>query len=141
MSDSGAERIDRLVLDTSAYFHFRAGHPEVLDAITRSLLVEVPVVVIGELEAAFEAGSRSRENQAVLREFLAEPFVRTRDITTTTAARYGRIFAALRRAGTPIPTNVMWIAAATVEAGGRLLTFDQDFRHVVGLDATILAIA
>lgn len=139
MSDSGADLIDRLVLDTSAFAHLRAGHPEVLATIARSTSVLLPVVVIGELEAAFEAGSRARENRAVLREFLAEPFVTTRDVTVATAARYGRLFAALRSAGTPIPTNDMWIAAATIEADGRLLTFDQDFRHVAGLQATILA--
>jgi predicted nucleic acid-binding protein len=138
MSASGADAIDRLVLDTSAYSQLRAGHPEVLDTIARSVSIVMPVIVIGELEAAFEAGSRPRENRAVLHEFLGEPFVTTWDVTSSTAGRYGRLFAALRRAGTPIPTNDMWIAAATIEADGRLLTFDQDFRHVGGLDAVIL---
>ncbi len=139
MSDSGADPVDRLVLDTSAYSHLRAGHPEVLATIARSISVVLPVVVIGELEAAFEAGSRARENRAILREFLAEPFVMTRDVTVETATRYGSVFAALRRAGTPIPANVMWIAATTLEVDGTLLTFDRDFRHVAGLRATMLA--
>lgn len=33
MTPSGVELADRLVLDTSAYSHFRAGNPRVLDLI------------------------------------------------------------------------------------------------------------
>ncbi len=44
-------------------------------------------------------------------------------------------------AGTPIPTNDVWIAAATVDAGSHLLTFDSHYERVEGLDRTILAAA
>ncbi len=64
-----------LVLDTSAYSHFRRGHAEVLDGIATATVVYLPAVVLGELEAAFRLGSRRRENQATLAEFLEEPFV------------------------------------------------------------------
>jgi hypothetical protein len=39
MPPSGAETAVRLVLDTSAYSHFRAGHPRVLDFIAESEIV------------------------------------------------------------------------------------------------------
>ncbi len=32
----------------------------------------------------------------------------------------------------------MWIAAATIDQGACLLTFDRDFDHVHGLDRMIL---
>ena len=102
---SGAEPIERLVLDTSAYSHLRAGHAHVLDLVASATAVLVPVVVIGELEAAFEHGRRSKENRLALAEFLAEPFVSESDVTHAVARRYGQIFARLRRAGTPIPVN------------------------------------
>ena len=54
------------------------------------------------------------------------------------ARRYGEIFAQLRRAGTPIPINDVWIAATTLDCGGHLLTFDGDFRSVTGLEVTVL---
>jgi predicted nucleic acid-binding protein len=50
---------------------------------------------------------------------------------------YGRLFAALRKAGTPIGTNDIWIAATAIEAGAHLVTFDQDFARVAGLDCTV----
>ena len=60
--------VDRLVLDTSAYSHFRSGHAQVLDALSRAERVLIPVTVLGELEAAFEWGSRARENRRALEE-------------------------------------------------------------------------
>jgi len=116
----------------------RAGHEGVLDRLAAAEMVLVPVTVIGELEAAFELGRRSRENRAVLEEFLAEPFVTTLGVTAEVARTYGRHFARLRRAGTPIPVNDVWIAAETLDCGGQLLTFDRHFQRIEGLDCTVL---
>jgi tRNA(fMet)-specific endonuclease VapC len=138
MPTSGAEPIDRLVLDASAYSYLRSGHPRVHEYVASAAVVLLPVVVVGELEAAFESGSRTRLNRDALAEFMAEPFVVTVDVTTSIARRYGEVFAMLRRAGTPLPVNDIWIAAATLDSAGHLLTFDQDFRRVPSLRATIL---
>jgi len=98
----------------------------------------VPATVLGELEAGFQLGKRAAENRRMLIEFLEEPFVSVIDVTTVTARHYGRIFCALRLAGTPIPINDVWIAASTVECSGHLVTFDHDFRRVPGLEYTLL---
>ena len=129
---------DRLVLDTSAYSHLRTGHPQVIDYVADAPVVIMPVTVLGELEAAFELGSRVQENRHALAELLNEPFVSVLDVTSETVRHYARIFVALRRAGTPIPMNDVWIAAATMECRGCLLTFDSDYRHVAELDYTLL---
>ena len=134
----GADAITRLVLDSSAYSHLRRGHPAVLDAVAAVRNVLVPVTVLGELEAAFDLGSRTKENRAALAEFLAEPFVSIITTTHPIARRYRQLVAQLRRAGTPIPVNDIWIAAATLDCGGHLLTFDGDFGRVSALDCTIL---
>ena len=139
MPTSGAERVSRLVLDTSAYSHFRRGHAGVLDALARAERVLIPMTVLGELEAAFELGSRARENRRALEEFIGEPFVDLLDTTASVARHYGRVFSALKRAGTPLPVNDIWIAAATMDCGGTLLTFDRDFERISGLDHLTLA--
>lgn len=138
MTRSGAEVSGRLVLDTSAYSHFRAGDERVLDLIAAAEVVLLPTIVLGELEAAFALGRRERENRELLAAFLAEPFVSILPVTPAVARRYGRVFADLRRAGTPIPTNDIWIAATTLDCGGHLLTFDGDFDAVAALDHTVL---
>jgi tRNA(fMet)-specific endonuclease VapC len=139
MIPSGAEGAGRLVLDTSAYSRFRAGDERVVELIAAAEIVGLPTVVLGELEAAFTLGRRERENRATLAEFLAESFVSILPVTAAVARRYGRLFADLRRAGTPIPINDIWIAATALDCGGHLLTFDGDFGRVVSLDCTILA--
>jgi tRNA(fMet)-specific endonuclease VapC len=139
MIHSGGEDAGRLVLDTSAYSHFRAGDERVLDFIAEAESVGFPTIVLGELEAAFSLGRRGRENRSTLSEFLAESFVAILPVTPAVALRYGRLFADLRRAGTPIPINDIWIAATVLDCGGHLLTFDGDFRRIAALDCTILA--
>ena len=51
---------------------------------------------------------------------------------------YGALFAKLRSAGTTMPVNDVWVAAATIEVGARLVTFDGDFARVPGLDVEFL---
>jgi tRNA(fMet)-specific endonuclease VapC len=140
MIPSGAEAAVRLVLDTSAYSHFRAGHPRVLDLIASAEIVFVSTIVLGELEAGFQLGRRERENRALLAEFLAEPFVSTLPVTPSVARHYGRLSADLRRAGTPIPINDIWIAATTLDCGGHLLTFDDHFDKTPSVDRTVLPV-
>lgn len=135
---SGAEAAPRLTLDTSAYSHLRAGHEGVLDLASAADAIFVPATVLGELYGAFELGSRAQENLVALSEFLSEPFVAVVPSTPSVARHYGRIYSALRRAGTPIPSNDMWIAAAAFETGSCLLTFDADFSAIQGLDRLIL---
>ena len=109
---------------------FRRGAP--------SSTIAVPVTVLGELHGGFELGSHVQENLVALAEFLAEPFVTVIQTTPSVARHYGRVYAALRRAGTPIPTNDMWIAAATLDTGACLVTLDRDFTRVQGLDCIVI---
>lgn len=132
--------VRRLVLDTSAYSHFRTGHADVLDLLARAERVLIPVTVLGELEAAFEMGQRGRENRRALESYLDETFVDVLPTTPSVAGHYGRVFAALRAAGTPLPVNDIWIAAATLDCGGTLLTFDRDFSRIAGLAHVTLTV-
>lgn len=127
-----------IVLDTSAYSHFRNNHREVVDVLARAERVYVPVIVLGELDAAFRIGARTADNRARLAEFLDEEFVDTVPLSREIAVRYGEVFAALRAAGTPIPINDVWIAATALQLASQLLTFDRDFERVGNLDVVVL---
>jgi len=104
------------------------------DLIAAAEVVFVPATVLGELHGAFEVGHRQRENQVTLSEFLGEPFVEVANVTADVARRYGKIYAALRARGRPIPANDMWIAATAMDKSACLVTFDRDFEQVAGLD-------
>ena len=138
MKNSGVERPARVVLDTSAYARMRAGHAGVHDWAVRADALFLTTIALGELEAGFRLGNRYAENRQVLDDFLEEPFASVLEVTRETARRYGLLFYELRRAGMPIPTNDIWIAALTMESGAHLLTFDGDFARINGLEHTVM---
>ena len=90
-------------------------------------------IVAGELLHGFRCGTRFERNLDDLRAFLDSPYVQFVPVGWTTADRFGRIAAALRRRGTPIPTNDVWIAAHAMETGADLVSFDAHFEQVDGL--------
>lgn len=47
-----------------------------------------------------------------------------------TAEQYARLFVQLRRTGTPVPTNDLWIAALALQHGLRVLTRDRHFARI-----------
>ena len=101
--------------------------------VSEALHVYLSTIVLGELLAGFLLGNQTERNRALLDSLLACSTVAPLPITTETADYYGRLFVALRKAGRPIPTNDLWIAAQTLECGAVLITFDQHFHDVPGL--------
>lgn len=92
--------------------------------------VIVSATVLGEYRAGLFATKAGERNRKALEEYLASPSVRTVPITDRTAELYAKVYQALRREGTPIPQNDMWIAASALEHGADLATRDEHFRHV-----------
>lgn len=123
----------RLCLDTTGYSRLMRGRPGLQQRLEEADEILLPVTVLGELEAGFRGGSRVDENRSVLEAFRGQPGVVVIDTTDNVAQRYAEIVAILRRQGTPIPTNDIWIAAAALENGGRIVAYDSHFRAVPGL--------
>jgi tRNA(fMet)-specific endonuclease VapC len=119
-----------LLLDTSAYSSFLAGHPEVGAAVRQAGRVVLTPVVLGELLAGFRRGRQRARNEGHLQSFLAAPRVEVVPVDDETAVRYAVILDALRAAGTPIPTNDIWISASAMQHGLAILTTDAHFRKV-----------
>ena len=130
--------MSRIFLDTSAYSAFMRGHPEIRHRIREASEIQLNPVVLGELRAGFLKGARQRENLAELAQFLASPRVEVVAVDEETAQRYAVVLDSLRRAGTPIPTNDVWIAASAMQSGSILVTTDPHFRVVVQLVVEIL---
>jgi len=128
----------RICLDTSAYSQFQRGSPEAVQAITGARSVLVPAVALGEIRAGFLLGSHADRNERALAEFLAHPAVRILDVDDETATVWADLFADLRRAGTPVPTNDLWIAASAVREGATVLTYDDHFRSIARVGCRVL---
>ncbi len=107
----------RLALDVNRYADFCRGVGTAVDALRRASEIIVPFVVLAELRAGFRCGGPSQHNERVLGRFLQSPRVTV-------------LFAELRQAGTPIPTNDLWIAALAVQHDLTLLTRDKHFNRV-----------
>ena len=123
----------RLLLDTNAYSALKRGHPAAADLVRRSEEVLFSTVVAGELLYGFRCGNRFERNRQELDEFIASPFVKVVPVTMATADRFSRVAAALRKRGTPIPINDIWVAAQAMETGAELLSFDRHYEAIDGL--------
>jgi tRNA(fMet)-specific endonuclease VapC len=123
----------KALLDTNAYSALRLGHELVAEQVRSSEEVLLSIVFVGELLFGFRNGSRYEENALALRSFLEDPNVRLLPVTWDTADLFGRISAALRKKGRPIPTNDIWIAAHAMEASADLISSDPHFGHIDGL--------
>ena len=120
----------RLLVDTSAYSAFLRGHEGVRRDVEAADSLVVTPIVLGELLAGFRKGTHFDANLERLQRFLASPRVRWVGVGEETASRYSILHDGLRRAGTPIPANDLWIAATAMEHGLRLLTTDAHYHRV-----------
>jgi tRNA(fMet)-specific endonuclease VapC len=123
----------RACLDTNAYSMLMRGRADLQRSLEEAESVHVPTVVLGELFAGFFMGTRCAENCHDLEAFLDLPGVEVAPTTKEIAERYGYLLRDLRKQGTPIPTNDLWIAATALESGARLISYDDHFKQVAGL--------
>lgn len=123
----------KVLLDTNAYTAFRRGDEAVVALVQKAERLVMSAIVVGELLFGFHAGSRFGENLDSLEEFLDAEVVDFVPVSLDTAHRFGILSRDLRRAGTPIPTNDVWIAAHVQETGSHLLSLDGHFDRIAGL--------
>jgi len=122
--------MSRALLDTSAYAAFLRNHPDVKAAVQAAAEIFLNAIVLGELRSGFLKGGRTKQNEELLEQFLASPRCRTLAIDAETAERYALIHDYLRRRGTPVAPNDLWIAASAAQHGLRILTLDGDFDRI-----------
>lgn len=120
----------KVVLDTNAYCICDVSHERALELVERAKSLYLPSIVYGELYYGFRHGMRFEANVRRLDKFTEEYDVQIISVDLDVARKFGDIFASLRKKGTPIPTNDIWIAASCMSVGGTLLTSDQHFKNV-----------
>ena len=122
-----------ILIDTSAYSAFKREQPEAMTILSRAPTIGMSIVVIGELLGGFALSSREEDNVRELARFLALPYVTLLPADRQTAEHYARIYVTLRKAGSPIPTNDMWIAATAMQHGLDVFSYDRHFAAVENL--------
>ena len=117
----------RIALDTNRYTDLSRGDEFVVNLVATADEIWLPFVVIGELRAGFAVGSQEARNEATLRRFLLKPGVGILYAGEQTTHHYASVYRQLRKQGTPIPTNDMWIAALVLEHSLVLCARDAHF--------------
>ncbi|MFM7332524.1 MAG: type II toxin-antitoxin system VapC family toxin [Brachymonas sp.] len=126
--------ISNLCLDTNTYSAFLAGKAAAVKRISQAEHIWLPAPVLGELRAGFAKGSKAAANELLLQEFLTSQHVHVIAIDEAVTRGYAKIFDQLRRDGSPIPTNDLWIAACVMHVGFPLHSLDAHFKSVRGID-------
>jgi tRNA(fMet)-specific endonuclease VapC len=121
------ERGVRLALDTNRYTDLCRGEESVIETVEQAEEVWLPFIVIGELRAGFAVGTHGPRNEAVLRRFLLKRGVGILYTDEQTTHHYANVYRQLRKQGTPIPTNDMWIAALVLQHSLVLCARDVHF--------------
>jgi tRNA(fMet)-specific endonuclease VapC len=120
-----------LILDTNALSAAADQHAAIAAILAEATEVAVPVVSIGEYRYGI-AQSRYKDRYVRwLEELIAD--CRVLDVNQGTTHHYAGINIELRKAGKPIPTNDLWIAALCRQHGLSLLSRDRHFDLVKGI--------
>ena len=93
----------------------------------------VPAIVAGELISGFLQGSRWEAKWSEFKAFLTQPGIRLQETGMAEAEKYGLLVNHLKEAGTPVPTNDIWIAATALGQGAAVVTRDAHFDHFKGM--------
>jgi tRNA(fMet)-specific endonuclease VapC len=120
----------RAALDTNRLTDLFKGDTALAEWLEACDEVWIPLVVLAEIKAGFYGGAQQHRNQMLLGRLLSKATFRILLPGRETAEQYARLFVQLKRAGTPIPDNDLWIAALALEHDLMLVTRDQHFQHV-----------
>jgi tRNA(fMet)-specific endonuclease VapC len=91
----------------------------------------LPVPVIGELRFGAMNSARPTENLGRVARLVARCRPINDDVTT--ADNYATVRLELKKRGTPIPENDIWIAAVCVQHGLPIATLDKHFSNIPDL--------
>jgi tRNA(fMet)-specific endonuclease VapC len=120
----------RVALDTNRYVDLCKGVESTVEALETADIVLLPFVVLAELRAGFLLGRRQVENERALNAFLLKDGVEVLFADDQTTHHYAAVYRQLRKQGTPIPTNDMWLAALVLQHNLALHARDKHFEHL-----------
>jgi predicted nucleic acid-binding protein len=120
-----------MILDTNALSAFADGVPPIVEQIAAADELHVPVIVLGEYRFGIATSRRRREYERWLAR--GRSFWNVLPLVEDTATHYAFIRQELKRAGTPLPANDVWIAALARQHDLPILSRDSHFDAVSSL--------
>lgn len=123
---------ESFLLDTNIIIGLFSNDHAIVEKISTSKEIFIPVIVIGELYFGATQSIKKEENKNRIKALIENSNVL--NCTSTTGNIYGTIKAALKSKGNPIPENDIWIAAIAKEHNLALATRDKHFDFVAGIN-------
>lgn len=123
----------KILIDTNIYSSAMRGDHEVIRILKKMEKIGISAISVGELLSGFKGGTRESKNREELDFFLDSPRTVLYPVDIVTSDYYSEVINNLRKAGTPVPTNDIWIAAVAFQHGLKLFTKDAHFSFVKGL--------
>jgi tRNA(fMet)-specific endonuclease VapC len=120
----------RVAVDTNRYVDLCKGVAETVEVLETADVIVLPFVVLAELRAGFLLGRRQVENERALHGLLLKDGVEVAHADDQTTHHYAAVYRQLRKQGTPIPTNDMWLAALVLQHNLALHARDRHFDHL-----------
>jgi tRNA(fMet)-specific endonuclease VapC len=125
--------MNKTLIDTNIYSWAMRGDTGVISALQEMTQIGIASISIGELLSGFKAGNKEEINREELNVFLDSPRVALYSVDEETAEYYSAVLNQLKKQGTPIPTNDIWIAAVAFQHGLQMYTKDKHFHNIEGL--------
>ncbi len=122
----------RALVDTSVLVASESGRPLGVERIPDELAVSV--ITLGELHAGVLAAAEVATRDQRLRTLEVARELGVASIDERAAAAWARLRVDLRDAGRSMPVNDSWIAASAISLGVAVVTQDDDYDGVPGLD-------
>ena len=120
----------RVALDTNRLTDLFQGDAALAERLGLCDEVWIPLVVLAEIKAGFLGGTERHRNEILLRKLLSKTTVGVLLPDRETAEHYARLFVQLKRSGTPVPDNDLWIAALALQHDLLLITRDRHFKNI-----------
>ena len=98
-----------MILDTNALSAIADNDPAAVRLFRNAASIELPAIVLGEYRFGIAQSRRRKEYEKWLAELIAATRVLPVDQETT--SHYAQVRSELKKAGRPIPSNDLWIAA------------------------------
>jgi len=119
-----------MILDTNALSAAADNDPALVAILAGADQLAIPVIVLGEYRYGISQSRHRLAYERWLKCLLQDCLVL--DVNEPTTHHYAEINLELRRSGTPIPTNDLWISALCRQHALPLLSRDRHFDLVKG---------
>jgi predicted nucleic acid-binding protein len=121
-----------VILDTNGLSAVADGDTALEPILRDASELAIPVVVLGEYRYGIQQSRERQRYEQWLTETVCD--YRVLDVDEDTAISYAAIRSELKRAGTPIPSNDVWIAALCRQHSLSVISRDQHFDLVRGIE-------